>query len=295
MLSRRAMSDVPAEALLLAATAVGLWGLRGILRRGWGPVKGLAAFAGAGVLAGLATLAKLNGVLGLIVVSAWIGLAMSKPGCSWALRSILLAAGAVAGFVAFATFVALNPFLTAHPEGPLPATASDLAHRTLAERCLFLVEHRLTVPRGQQDLFPHNALRTPGDKIKAMVVQGFGRFGPLGARRHDSEHGWWFDSTRRYDWAQDRGALIWLPWVAAGAVVMAVRGRRQQDEGRVATAWALLVQVVVTLAVVTAFLPLAWDRFFLSVQAGSCLLAAGAAVALVRWLAGLVGSKASPS
>jgi hypothetical protein len=78
--------------------------------------------------------------------------------------------------------------------------------------------------------------------------------------------------------------LIWLPWVALGAVALAIRGKQQRISGRPATAWAVLVQFVVSLAVVTAFLPLAWDRFFLSVQAGACLLAAVAAVDLVRRL-----------
>jgi hypothetical protein len=58
-----------------------------------------------------------------------------------------------------------------------------------------------------------------------------------------------------------------------------LRGRRQLDAGEPPTTWAVLIAVITTLAVVTAYLPMAWDRYQLPIQAGSALLAAGVAVA----------------
>ena len=110
-------------------------------------------------------------------------------------------------------------------------------------------------------------------------MQGFGRFGLFGPRHSDS--------TRRYDWAQDRGAVVWLPCVVAGAAWAWSHGRRQLGRGEPPTAWAILVEAAVALAAVTAYLPLAWDRYYLPLQPGSALLAAGAVVAgAERLLAG---------
>jgi hypothetical protein len=122
------------------------------------------------------------------------------------------------------------------------------------------------------DLFPHNALPTAFDKLATVCVQGFGRFGPFGP--HES------NSRIRYDPKQDWGAVLWLPLVALGAVLAAVRGRAQRNAGEAPTAWAILLQTGIAMLVVTAYLPLAWDRYYLSLQPGSALLAAGAVVAV---------------
>jgi hypothetical protein len=118
--------------------------------------------------------------------------------------------------------------------------------------------------------FTEDALRTPIDRLKAVAVQGFGRFGPFGPSHSDS--------TRRFDSQQDWGALIWGPWVALGLIWAVARGREQLREGMPPTAWAVLVQAVVAIAVVSAFIPLAWDRYYLPVEAGCALVASGAAV-----------------
>ncbi len=134
-----------------------------------------------------------------------------------------------------------------------------------------LAEHRLAVPRGLKVLFPNDALKTPLDKLKVLVVQGFGRFVPFGPRHSNS--------TWRYDAAQDWGARVWIASVVAGVPWWLSRGKRQMASGETPTALAILVESSVALAVVTAYLPLPWDRYFLSIQPGSALLAAGATVA----------------
>jgi len=122
-------------------------------------------------------------------------------------------------------------------------------------------------------------LLTTWSKVSAVAVQGFGRFGVLGPPRHDSRVPY-----PRYSWSRDAGALIWAPWVIAGAVWAFRRGLAQRRAGAPPTAWAVLIQALVALGVVTALIPLAWDRYYLSIQPGSALLAAGLADAVARAL-----------
>ena len=98
--------------------------------------------------------------------------------------------------------------------------------------------------------------------------------------------------------AQDRGAILWLPWVALGLVAAIARGRSQLRAGEPPAAWAIAAQSLVALLVVTSFIPLAWDRYFLSIQPGSALLGAFAAVEgfdlIRRAIVGKPGSEPSP-
>ena len=114
---------------------------------------------------------------------------------------------------------------------------------------------------------------TARDKVAAVAVQGFGRFGPFGPRG-------WTNSTVRYEWKQDRGAVAWLPLVALGGLVALRRGWRQHRAGEPPSAWAVLIQASLATVVVTAFIPLAWDRYFLSIQPGFALLASFAMVGI---------------
>jgi 4-amino-4-deoxy-L-arabinose transferase-like glycosyltransferase len=285
--ARRAMSDVYAEALIVSCAAVGMLAWERILSGRSGAIRGILTFTVSGVLGGLAVLAKLNGGLGLMVLAAWCVLGLLVERRSWKPRGMLVAGTLTAGLAALVVFVMLNPFVTARPTGHLTPEARAIRRAGILDRCLGLIRHRLEVPRGQQAIFPHNALPGTTEKLKAVAVQGFGRFGLLGRKRYDAERDiWWFDSTQRYDWRQDAGALLWLPLVTAGAVWYAHRGHVQYREGRVPSCWAILLQATVALVTVTAFLPLAWDRFFLSIQPGSCLLASGPIVAAWDRLAG---------
>jgi hypothetical protein len=270
------MSDVPAEALILAALALALWGWRRMLSGRLGPWSWLAA-VGAGGCAGLAVLTKFNGMLALFIIAAWALLATALPRRPIARKVAVALAAVLAAAVAASTFVALNPYLTARPVGPLPEEIAELARRTVGQRAAWLVHYRLMAARNQQAHYDTYALRTAPEKLAAVAVQGFGRFGLFGPYRSDS--------TQRFDWSQDWGGLIWFPWVAAGACWAAARGRRQLAAGAAPTAWAILVEAAVALAVVTVYLPLAWDRYYLSLQPGSALLAAGMAVAAGDWCA----------
>src|SRR5205823_4396849 len=111
---------------------------------------------------------------------------------------------------AWVVFLELNPFMTAHPTGRLPAAAQKIAEMGKGHRFEYLIEHRRQVSRDQQFAFSHNALHTLPERARVVAIQGFGRFGPLGPNKSDS--------TVRYHWAQDWGAILWLPLVTAGFV-----------------------------------------------------------------------------
>ncbi len=289
--SRRAMSDVPAEAMGLVALALGLaaWSRWADPARGRRPAAaGLTLLAGAVV--GLAVLCKLNGTLAGMILAAWALLGLASRGGAAVSKVGLVVATVAAGAVAVATFTALDPNLTARPPGPLPPALERLAGRSAWERAKLVKDHRVDVSANGQKGFSKDALTTPADKVLAVLVQGFGRFSPLGPRHSDS--------TRRYDWRQDWSALIWVPLVAAGAFASYVRGRDQARGGEPATAWAVLLASVVATAVVTSFLPLAWDRYYLSIQPWAVLLASAAVVAAAGWIRGggrMAASVVAPS
>lgn len=268
--ARRAMSDVIAESLIVLTACAFLWTWRRLLNGRLGPSAWLLAGA-AGLAGGLAALAKLNGALAMIIVLAWALFALALPRIATKRKWAVVTAALFAGVVSIATFIALNPFLTAQPRGALSPDSEAIAKMSISQRMRHLAVHRMGVSRGQMDLFPHNALPTVYDKIATVCVQGFGRFGPFGP--HES------NSRIRYDPKQDWGAAFWLPLVALGAILTGVRGQAQRSAGEAPTAWAILVQTGIAMLVVTAYLPLAWDRYYLSLQPGSALLAAGAIVA----------------
>jgi 4-amino-4-deoxy-L-arabinose transferase-like glycosyltransferase len=292
--ARRAMSDVPTEAFTLLACAAALWGwtrLDSNWRTQW---ASLIAIVGSGALAGLAVLSKLSGGLAVMILLGWTGLFLAIGGgrgaTSVSSRRVLRGlAAALSMVLAYRVFLALNPFLTAHPRGQPNPAARSLIEKGIIGRTFFLLEHRSDVSKRGQEAFPNDATRSLADKTAAVAVQGFGRFGLLGRklpvpaeRRRDPERQLWdHDSTVRFDPRQDLGAVVWLPLVLTGACVVFRRGRQQHAWGEPPAAWALLLQWAITLATVAAFLPLAWDRYYLPLQASSSLLASAAILALL--------------
>ena len=266
MHARRAMSDVPAETFLLLGLVLGLIVWRRVCgRRPMG--QSWLLVVGAGGLVGLATLAKLNGVMGGLVLVTWLILGLMTPTVSARSRWFLVAAGPVAAIVAFGTFVAMNPYLTSRPARQISPERAAEAAKSFPERVRSVYDHRAAVSRLGMKSFPHNALPTLADRVMAVAVQGFGRFGPFGPRG-------WTDSTIRYDWGQDRGAIVWGPLVAFSLIVLTRRGWREFRGGHPPLTWLPVGYFGVVVGVVTLFIPLAWDRYFLSIQAPSILVVA---------------------
>jgi hypothetical protein len=331
--SRRAMSDAPCEAFMLVALLMALWTWRQFLSSRSIPAAWLSAIV-AGVAVGLALLSKLSGMLALMVMASWVGLAWGVRR-SWARGNVInvtrsttplmngglkevgsgfgrwqrrasaldyfpffkggasqpgrdadsgertrspksgfsfamLMAAIISGLV----FIALDPYMTALPRRAINSRMVEIRRMGLVERAKRMADLRLEMAQGQKLAFPHNALYSAYDKVSTTFVQGFGRFGPMGPRVNDSRI--------RYDFRQDRGALLWLPWVIASAMWAAWFGWEQARRGHPPVSWAILDYFLVALTVVMAYVPMAWDRYFLSLQAPSALLGAGFAVALAR-------------
>jgi len=272
--AHRAMSEAPCEAFLMIALAVALVCWRRTLA-GEGGARGqgwlLLGWLGAGIAAGLSVLAKFNGLLALMTMAAWVALAWISPNRPWGGKLRLAAGAALAAVAAGACFVALNPYMTAQPDEPMTSEARRISGLNVWERFRLLIDHRREMSRSQQQMFAHNALTTFPERAKVVAVQGFGRFGPLGPASSDS--------TRRYDPAQDWGAVVWFSLCLVGLALAGGAGYRQHRVGAPPTAWACAAWALVSLAVVTLYLPMAWDRYQLPIQAPFALLAASALVA----------------
>jgi 4-amino-4-deoxy-L-arabinose transferase-like glycosyltransferase len=270
--AHRAMSEPSCEALSLIALGLAFWAWNALLTRRTGLMLAWVSMAAAGLVAGLAILAKFNGILVLLVLAGWMVLGLVLPSVSAARKITLLAATLNAPIIAAATFVALNPFMTAHPAGPLPPGQRAVAALDTWERFRFLVQHRMNVSRNQQAGFSHNALLTLADRATVLAIQGFGRFGPLGPTRSNS--------VQRYDVAQDLGALFWLPLVLASLLWSILRGIRELRSGEPPLDWLVAIWAFLALGMVGSYLPMAWDRYQLPIQAPAALLVA---LALADW------------
>lgn len=278
--AHRAMSEAPCEALLLTALALGLWAWKSLVEHR-SRIAPLGAMTAAGFAAGVSILAKFNGLLAIPILTTWAVLGWTLLAGDRA-RQVFLGAGlALSILIAAGVFVCLNPFMTARPAERLPVEMRAIAEMNIGRRFLFLVNHRREVSQQQREIFPHNALPTLSDRARVAAVQGFGRFGPFGPRKSDS--------TIRYDLAQDWGVLVWLPLVALGVGWSAVLGQRQRDAGLPPTGWAIACWTGIAMAVVVGYLPMAWDRYLLPIQAPAALSAAlplaGAGLALRSWFA----------
>ncbi len=278
----RAMSDVMAETLTLTTMAVGIgWWASTIrppepltLRIRLLALLGLVLTS---VLAGLATLAKLSGALAVIMMIVVGALSLFLPDVAIRRKFSLGLGIATLGPISVLVFVLLNPFVTAKP-GPdirLPEALATIRDQGPWDRLLMAKRHREEVStNASTNLFPDDGLNDPVSKVAVVAVQGFGRFGLLGPTHSDS--------TVRFEVAQDWGLVIWGPLVLWGAFVLFGIGRRQQRAGAAPVAWAVLACWLTALAVVTAFIPLAWDRYLMPIQGLSCLLAASAIDVIVR-------------
>src|SRR5262249_10905755 len=161
--------------------------------------------APAGALSGMALLCKLNGFVGLAIVASWCGIGWLVPGLSIVRKAAMAATTIVTIVTALCAVLALDPYYTAKPEGRLPEPIRVLSSKGIWQRFRHQVNKRLEISNEQKKKFPDDALFDVPEKTRVILVQGFGRFSPLGPRRPDS--------TTRYDFTQDLGMLVWLPLV----------------------------------------------------------------------------------
>jgi 4-amino-4-deoxy-L-arabinose transferase-like glycosyltransferase len=263
--AHRAMSEPYCEALLLVALALALRAMtREPGRRSRLAIVPL--LIAAGCAAGLSILAKFSGFLALFVMTAWTALGVLLRSVDAPRKLMMVLGTGFAVMAAAGLFVVLNPVMTARPTGWLPPDLRSIADLPVAGRFRLLVQHRAEVSRDQQERFAHNALYTPSDRLMVVAIQGFGRFGPLGPAKSNSEI--------RYDFQQDWGFMLWFALVGIGLVESVRLGNRQDQARRFPTGWALTIWATVALAVVVSYLPMAWDRYLLPIQSPAALLAA---------------------
>jgi 4-amino-4-deoxy-L-arabinose transferase-like glycosyltransferase len=275
--AHRAMSEAPCEAFLIAAMGLGLlaW------RHAWTGTHrwvSLLGFAMAGVCSGLSILCKFNGLIAPVIIAAWCAAGLPVR-CLVVRRKLALAAGAALAFsLAGATYVALNPALTARPTARINPVFAGRAVKSPWGRFVDMIKYRLESSAGQQGMsrFLRDAVRLPVDKVAVFAVQGFGRFGPFGPTKSNSEV--------RYQFTQDWGLVLWWPMVIIGVFETARLGRNQLAGGQPPTALALLLWAGVGWIVVAAYIPLAWDRYLLPIQApNSVLVAVAMSTIWDRW------------
>jgi hypothetical protein len=271
LLAHRSMSDVPYEAFMLSSLAVALFVWQRIWSRGVGAAALFLPLI-AGFLAGLSLLCKLNGFLGLAIVTAWCGMTWMAPSLSVSRKLAVTCATILTIVVAIAVAVTLNPYLSARPSRALTIQARPLLAMNPWQRFEHQVKLRLETSRHQQNNYTDDALLDLPEKTRVILMQGFGRFGAFGPR--DS------DSTQRYDFSQDWGMFLWLPLVLLGLRDSIRLGLEQYRAGQPPTAVALVVWAVCAWLVVTVYLPMAWDRYQLPIQSGNALLAAVGIVSL---------------
>ncbi len=265
LMAHRSMADVPYEAFMLSSLAVGLLLWSRIWSRG---IRAgvLVLPCVAGFLAGLSLLCKLNGFLGLAIVSAWCVITWFAPGLSVARKTAITLATIVTIALALAVAVELNPYLTAQPGRALTKQARPLLTMNVWQRFQHQVKLRLATSNFQKTNFNHDALVDLPEKARVILMQGFGRFGPFGPRNSNSRE--------RFEFPQDWGMFLWLPLVLFGLRESVRLGLEQLRSGQPPAALAVVVWAVCAWVVVTFYLPMAWDRYQLPIQSGNALLAA---------------------
>jgi 4-amino-4-deoxy-L-arabinose transferase-like glycosyltransferase len=263
--AHRAMSDVPCEAFVTIALGLALLAWKWAWSaRPWALCFLLSTLSGLGV--GLALQCKFNALLALMIVAAWTGIGLFAPGLDVKRRLVIASGSIMTLTTALAVCVTINPYLTAHPSGFVSPQAFRILNDNPGQRFLFQVRHRTELSEGQQRRFPDDALHTFAERSDVVAVQGFGRFGPFGPALSNSRV--------RFDFNQDFGALFWAPLVLIGLVESIGLGQSQWRAAAPPTGFALLAWAAIAWLVVTLYLPMAWDRYLLPIQAVNALLAA---------------------
>jgi len=263
--AHRAMSDVPCEAFVAIALGLALlsWKWAWSDRK---PGECILISSLSGLAAGLALQCKFNAFLALMIVAAWTLIGLVATGLRLKHRLTIASGSIMTLAAALAVSLTLNPYLTARPRGFVSPQARHLLKKNPWQRFLFQVRHRVELSEDQQQTFPDDALHTLAERSEVAAVQGFGRFGPIGPTLSNSRV--------RFDLNQDFGAVFWAPLVLIGLVASIALGQSQWRAAAPPTGIALAVWTALAWLVVTVYLPMAWDRYLLPIQAVNALLAA---------------------
>jgi hypothetical protein len=203
----RAMGEPPFVVFLLATLLVSLLAIKRGGRRG----PGIRLCILAGVLLGLAFASKLTAIIAIVAMLLWGGWAFAgdllarhlplscRPDLGGGRRSLAWAIGVVV--LAFAVFVATNPFMYRDPIG----------------RTLLLFENRQTEMANQADVDPSRAVPNLADRVRLV----------------------WRNSLVKDTWTDSRlHAPIEEPLAVIGVIWLAARALRHRAE-MLALLWVL--------------------------------------------------------
>ena len=196
----------------------------------------------AAVAGGSAPATKLNGATGLLAVALLAAACLLQPARALSWKTI----GALAflGTAGLAWFLAVNPYFFSRPAMPgadAPAeTANVVAGRRRSpeaveelrrvaamdpiERMRHMLRHRTEGLAESIERFPHDALRTPADRLQAMATTGLGRF----------------SAASRLPFSWDVDGWILLGFVAVGAWSALKAGWRESRGGAPPVSWLLV-------------------------------------------------------
>lgn len=154
-------------------------------------------------------------------------------------------------------------------------------------RLKYALDYRQGTLASAPQQFPNDALRTPLERLAAIVFQGMGRWtagarswNEPEARKPRAQRGQWDDLLR---------AAVFAALAAFAATLAAVWGWRQLREGAAPWAWLFVAWPLVDSLLLMKNLTLDWDRYYFGVVTWSSFLAAWGAVELVQYLRTRIG------
>lgn len=296
-LSRRAMADVWVAAFELAALAVIMHvGHRlPISGKKYLFVAGPPLAVVGGVLLGLSAGTKLNGAIAVCALAIGTGviLAICAP---WRSIGPTHVAAKRLGFItglavlsAALTFFIEHPYFYASPTFP-PQTSEvtinidgaprpqfwieekvkPLATKNSFQRLQYMFEYRDGVLQEMvaKNRFPEASLPTLGDRLRAIVIEGIGRWSYAG----------------RLGLAPSTAAIPATILVLIGVWWCVGEGRRHWKMGMLPLTWIFPIWLFTEVVVLSRELTLNWDRYFLDVVVITTLMTALAIGGTFQWL-----------
>jgi len=297
MLSRRAMADVWVVAFELAALAVimHLGHRLPIAGKKYLIVAGPPLSILSGVLLGLSSGTKLNGAIVVCALAIGTGLilAISAPWRSVgpthiAAKRLGLITG-LAVLSAALTFYIEHPYFYASPTFPpqtsdvtividgvprpqfwIEDTVKPLAAKNSFERLQHMFAYRDGVLHEmlEKNRFPEASLPTTGARLKAIVVEGIGRWSFAG----------------RLGLQPETAAIPATFLVLIGVLWCIGEGRRQWKMGMLPLTWIFVTWLVTEVVVLSRELTLNWDRYYLDIVVLTTLMSALAIGGTIQWL-----------
>ena len=203
--AHRAMSEAACEAFLLLALALGMRGWKAAVagrHRAWACLSCSRPVCWRGWRSWPSSMACWR----CFHASAWCLLGLVFPGLPSSASSCWPPAPPLRSWPPGSSFLALNPFMTAHPTGRLPAAAQEIAEMGAWQRFEFLIEHRRQVSATSSGVLAQRLAHA------ARAGQGGRRPGLWPVRAAGSEQ---VGFDRQIRLGQDWGAFLWLPLVVA--------------------------------------------------------------------------------